>query len=102
MLLTFFMYTWVLRRRMALTFDKEAFWKSLVSSVVMIIPLIVIQNVWSSTYLLPLYMGLAALVYIVMLRILKAARQSDVDLIKLYLGKRLEFLVKPFEVFLLG
>ena len=102
MLLTFFMYTWVLRRRMTLTFDKEAFWKSLLSSLVMITPLIVIQNVWSNTYLLPLYMGLAALVYIVMLRILKAARQSDVDLIKLYLGKRLEFLVKPFEVFLLG
>jgi len=102
MLLTFIISTWVLRRKMNLTFDKEAFWKSLVSSLVMITPLIVIQNVWSNAYLLPLYMGLGALVYIVMLRILKAARQSDIDLIKLYLGKKLEFLAKPLEFFLLG
>jgi O-antigen/teichoic acid export membrane protein len=102
LLFTFFTYIWVLRRKMALTFDKEAFWKSLVSSLVMITPLIVIQNIWSSTYALPIYMGLGALTYIVMLRVLKAVRQSDVELIKLYLGKRLEFLVKPFEFILLG
>jgi O-antigen/teichoic acid export membrane protein len=101
LLFTFVVYTWVLRRRMNLSVDKEAFWKSLVSSLVMITPLLVIQNIWSNAYLLPVYMGLSAVVYIVMLRILKAVRQSDVDLIKLYLGKRLEFLVKPFEVFLL-
>ena len=102
LLFTFFIYIWVLRRRINLSVDKEAFWKSLVSSVVMITPLIAIQNVWSNTYLLPIYMGLGALTYIVMLRILKATRQSDIDLMKLYLGKRLEFLVKPFEVVLLG
>jgi O-antigen/teichoic acid export membrane protein len=102
MLLTFIMYMWILRRKINLAFDREAFWKSLVSSLVMITPLIVIQNIWSNAYLLPIYMGLGALVYIVMLRTLKAVRQSDVDLMKLYLGKRLEFLVKPFEAILLG
>jgi len=102
MLSTLIIFTWVLRRKMRLTYDKEAFWKSLVSSLVMIAPLVVLQNVWSNTYLLPLYIGLAAVVYIMMLRILKAIRQSDIDLVKLYLGKRLEFLAKPFEVFLLS
>lgn len=102
LLSTLFTYTWVLRRKMNLTFDKEAFWKSFVASLFMITPLIVVQNLWSNTYLLPIYIGLGALAYIVMLRILKAIRQSDVELLKLYVGKRLEFLVKPFEVFLLG
>ncbi len=68
----------------------------------MITPLMVIQNLWSSTYLLPIFMVLGILLYATMLRILKAIKQSDVDLIKLYLGKRLEFLVKPFEVLLLS
>jgi len=102
MVLTFLVFMWVLRGRINVTFDKEALWKSLVSSIAMTILLIFIQNLWNSASLLPLYLGLGAFAYLAMLRVLKATKQSDIELLRRYVGRRLEFAVKPLEMFLLS
>jgi O-antigen/teichoic acid export membrane protein len=91
---------WVLRKKINLKLDKEAFWKSLLSSAIMAVVVGGVEHLWYDTYLLPFYLMLGAFVYLGMLRILKASRDKDIELLRLYLGKRFEFLMKPIEFFL--
>lgn len=91
---------WIIQKKIDVSFDKEAFWKSLFSSVVMFVTLTSVGYFWSNTSLLPVYMVLGLLIYLGMLRILRTAREEDITLLKSYLGKRFNFLAKPIEVLL--
>jgi len=75
-------------RLFALNFDFEALWKSWVASSVMAVAVLVFQFLIYSKYLLPLYVLLGCLVYLAMLRILRALRAHDVHLAKAFVGKR--------------
>jgi hypothetical protein len=44
-----------------------------------------------SRYLVPAYVGCGVVVYVVMLRLLKAIRQEGIQLIRDYLGPKLTF-----------
>jgi O-antigen/teichoic acid export membrane protein len=96
-------YLWVIRKKINLKLDKDAIWKSIASSTVMAIALMAFQAfIGYQEYMLLPYIGGGILIYLLMLRTMKAIRQGDVELVKLYVGRRLEFFIKPFEFFLLA
>ena len=94
--------TIVLRRRIRVSFDVEAFWKCLVSSVVMAAVVLFAQAYYYSKYLLPAYVALGGLVYFAMLLLLRAVKPQDVQLLREYLGSRFRFIVKPLEWLVTG
>jgi hypothetical protein len=55
-----------------------------------------------SRILLPAYMVLGAVVYLILLRMLKAVRRHDVELIERYLGPRLGFASRLLGTILVG
>jgi O-antigen/teichoic acid export membrane protein len=93
-MLTGFTLTVVLsRRQMKLSLDLEAFLKSFVAGMGMVLVVWLAQQVSYSRLLLPAYVVLGTFMYLVGLRLLKAIHQADVELAKQVLGKRYEFLV---------
>jgi O-antigen/teichoic acid export membrane protein len=91
---------WILRKKINLKLDREAFTKGLLSSITMAILIGGVEYFWYNIYLLPLYLVIGTLAYLGMLRILKASKDKDIQLLRLYLGKRFGFLMKPIEFFL--
>ena len=89
--------TIVLRRRISVGFDVEAFWKGLVSSVVMVAAVLLAQAHYYSKYLLPAYVTLGGLVYFSLLLLLRALKTQDVQLLREYLGSRFRFFVELLE-----
>jgi O-antigen/teichoic acid export membrane protein len=84
----------VLRRRISVEFDTEAFWKSLVSSGVMATVVLLFQTYYYSKYLLPAYVVVGGFIYLSMLFVLRAIRAQDVQLLDEYLGPRLRFITR--------
>jgi O-antigen/teichoic acid export membrane protein len=81
----------VLRRKNAVSIDLTTLWKTLVAGGVMAGVLVLVQMVFYSSFLLPAYVVLGLMVYLAVLRVLKAVRQHDIELIHKYLGTRLSF-----------
>lgn len=102
MLLSLALSIWFLKKKINLAFDREALWKSLTAGLVMAAAVGILEFLWYNNYLLPLYILVGGLTYLIMLRVLHAARKADIQLIKQYLGKRLEFLTNPIGSFLLS
>jgi O-antigen/teichoic acid export membrane protein len=88
----------VLNRKKAVSLDVEAIWKSSVAGIVMAGVLGLSQMIVYSKLLLPIYVILGGITYLVMLRRLKAVKKFDVDLIREYLGSRLGFVVRVLEL----
>jgi O-antigen/teichoic acid export membrane protein len=81
-----------LKRMRAMRVDLEMAWKSLVASAVMAVAVIVIQMIVYSRLLLPVYILFGAFVYLILLRVLNAVKQHDIELVDRYLGSRLAFI----------
>jgi len=80
-------------RLFAISFDFEALWKSWVASSVMASTVLGFQFLLYSKYLLPLYVLAGSMVYLVMLKFLKAVRAHDVHLIRaLFSGRWAHFI----------
>jgi len=77
--------------------DKEAFLKSLASSSVMAVVVLFIQSMWMSKYLLPLYISVGGIVYLLMLRLLGAVVKEDLELLRRLLPKRISFVASALE-----
>ena len=94
----------ILRRMRLLTvgFDFQALWKSWVASSGMAVVVLAIQLLSYSKYFLPLYVLVGGAVYLVLLRLLKAVKPEDFDLVKAFAGERLERLVGWMKPFLLS
>jgi len=73
----------------AVAFDFEALWKSWAASSVMAVAVLGSQFFLYSKYLLPLYVLLGGVVYLVMLRFLRAVKAHDVRLIRALFSGRL-------------
>jgi len=86
-----------LRNKIRLSFDLEAFWKSLLASIVMALAVYDIQALYYSKFYLPIYILIGGVIYLAMLRVTNAIRPEDVRLTKEYLGPRFSPLVKRFE-----
>jgi O-antigen/teichoic acid export membrane protein len=90
----------VLKRIHAMRIDVEMVWKSLIAGVVMAAVLILVQMAVYKTILLPGYILLGAIVYMIGLRGLKALRRHDIDLIEEYLGARLGIIARLLGIIL--
>jgi O-antigen/teichoic acid export membrane protein len=75
-----------LKRMNAVSIDLEALWKTLVAGGVMAGVLVIVQMMFYSSFLLPAYVVLGLIVYLATLRLLKAVRAHDIELIRKYLG----------------
>jgi len=84
----------VLRRKKAVSIDLTTLWKTLVAGGVMAGAIVLVQMVYYSWILLPAYVVLGGIIYLAALRILKAVREHDIELIRRYLGSRLGFVSK--------
>jgi O-antigen/teichoic acid export membrane protein len=84
-------------KKVKLELDNEAIVKSLIAGVIMAAAVMVMQVPMYSKFLLPLYMVGGGIVYLLTLRVLKAARTEDIDLIRKYLGNRMNFIVNAIS-----
>jgi len=91
----------VLSRKMKLQTDLEATGKSLFASALMAVVVAAIQIPLYNKLLLPVYVLVGLVVYVLMLRLLKAVKQHDIDLIRDYLGHRLDFATNTLSWILL-
>lgn len=90
MLINFVLTLALAGRRIRLSFDLEALWKSSAASIAMAIAVWLAQYVSYNRDLLPAYALLGGVVYLAGLRLLKAIHASDVHLAKQFLGRRYE------------
>jgi len=80
-----------LRKKLSLRLDLGIMSKTLAACVVMAAIVMGVQIPFYSQYLLPLYMVIGAVVYLTALRVLKAVKQEDIDLLRKYFGHKLRF-----------
>jgi len=91
---------YTLRRVFGLHFDPDAFKKSLVGSTVMAIAVGLLQFVWLDGRLLPLYVFVGGLFYVLMLRFLNALNNEDVKLLHEFMPKYFGGVIDTFARFL--
>jgi len=77
---------------MGLHVDSEAYLKSLIGSAVMAGVVMVAEVYWTGRYLLPVYILIGGTVYLVMLRLLRAVKQRDIELVRQFLPFRVGLL----------
>jgi O-antigen/teichoic acid export membrane protein len=76
-------------------FDREAVWKAVVASATMAIPLLMLQEWNSSLMVLPGYIVLGAVTYLLVIKALKGMNQEDFSLLEQALPQRLKWIMKP-------
>jgi O-antigen/teichoic acid export membrane protein len=81
----------ILRRRIRLQLDLHAIVKSLIAGGIMASIVTIIQIPMYSRFLIPAYALVGAVTYLIMLRLLRAIGNEDIDLIRKYFGARLAF-----------
>jgi O-antigen/teichoic acid export membrane protein len=93
MLVGFALTLALVRREIRVSFDLEAFWKSMVAGAGMVIAVWLAEYAAYSRYLLPEYILVGGVAYFAGLRLLRAIDPSDIQLVKQFLGKRYDPLV---------
>jgi O-antigen/teichoic acid export membrane protein len=91
----------VLKRKNAVRIDLETLWKTLVAGGLMAVVLVLVQMFFYGPLLLPAYIVLGGIIYFAALRMLKAVREHDIELIRKYLG-RLAFVSKVLGAILVA
>jgi O-antigen/teichoic acid export membrane protein len=79
----------LLWRKIRLQFDLPNIVKTLIAGSMMALVVALVELVAYSKFLLPLYGLVGVIVYLVMLRLLKAVNKADIDLLQRFLGNRL-------------
>ncbi len=85
LLLTMFFLSKIVRIKI----DKKAMFKALISSIIMAVVVLAVQQVRYSLVLFPVYVFIGAAVYIGCIRFLKVFNESDVQLLGQIVGKRI-------------
>lgn len=80
----------ILKKKMGLQVDFRTVAKTCVAGVTMALVIGAVEWVKYSKFLLPLYVLVGAMMYLLMLRLLKAVDSSDLSLLRRFLGRRLE------------
>jgi len=83
--LTIFMVS----RKMALQVDTIAVAKNLFAGTIIAVVLVAIQLIIYSKFLLPAYVLIGAVMYLILLRLLRAVHPADLSLLRGFLGPRL-------------
>jgi len=97
MAISFILTIIALRTRMPIEFDKEAVWKGWTAALVMFAIVWLVEQMYFSPYLLPFYVLVGGVTYVGSLRILKAVKKSDVQLIRNLVGKHVGPMVDVLE-----
>jgi len=92
-MVSFMLTLTLVRCHIRLSFDLDALWKSFAASTAMAIIVWLTQYVFYSRLLLPAYIIVGAVTYLIGLRLLRALRPADIQLGIQFLGKRYEPLV---------
>jgi len=97
MVISFIFTIYALRRRMPIEFDREALWKGWTAVIVMFVIVALIQQMYFSLYLLPAYILVGGIVYVITLKLLKTVNQNDIMLIRNLMGKRATSIANVLE-----
>ncbi len=89
MILTLIFMVGATRRKLRLRIDTQALWKSWLAGLIMAGVLIVVQLIAKSAVLIPIYVVLGMLVYMLSLRMLRAVVDRDLEFLKRFLGNRI-------------
>jgi O-antigen/teichoic acid export membrane protein len=89
--------TVILRRRMKLRFDLSAYGHTWVAAILMAVAVVAFEAVFYSKFLLPLYVVVGGVVFILCLRFLHAVKIEDLDLLSNFLGRRTRFIGNLLE-----
>jgi len=79
----------ILRRKMTLDLDLHTVAKTFIAGTVMAGVLLGVQLIYYNKFMLPAYILLGGVVYLLMLRLLKTMSLEDMNLLRSFLGKRL-------------
>lgn len=94
---------YVLKRTLGATFDKEALWKGLTASVLMVIVVMLVEELIFDAnlllFLLLFYIAVGIMVYSVSLIALKAIKKSDIERLRDYLPGKLKGLASWLDRF---
>lgn len=90
------------KRRIELQLDVRMIAKTMISGATMAAALLVVQLVRYSKFLLPSYVLVGCMVYILMLRLLKVVNSSDLELLNDFVGKRLSLFARILSWMLLA
>ena len=88
MLLSLVLTWYFVRRKITVKLDSQAILKSLVASGAMAMVMEALQLFYYSRFLLPVYLLIGALAYLLAMRALKAMSTADIDLLQRTLGPR--------------
>jgi O-antigen/teichoic acid export membrane protein len=92
----------VLKSKIGLQLDLTMIAKTMLSGATMAAALFMVQLARYSKFLLPLYVLVGGIVYIMMLRLLKVVHTSDLELLDDFLGKRLSLFARILSWMLLA
>jgi O-antigen/teichoic acid export membrane protein len=81
----------ILSRILKLRFDTTAFVHAWLASIIMAGVVLVVEVVFYSKYLLPIYVVLGGAVFLVVLRLMRAVKPEDIELLSGFLTPRLRF-----------
>jgi len=84
----------VLRRIMKLQFDMKAYQSAWLAGLVMGVVVLGAQQIFYNKYLLVLYVGLGALVFLFAMRQLRTVTREDIDLLSDFLGPKMKFITR--------
>ena len=97
MIVSLVLTIFVLRKRIPIRFDNGAIWRSWAAALVMFGVVWFVGRIHFSSYLLPLYVVVGTIVYVVVLKLLRAVNKNDVRLIRSLLGERATVIVNIIE-----
>jgi O-antigen/teichoic acid export membrane protein len=89
MLLSLLLTLYFVRREIAFKFDSKAILKSILASGGMALVMEALQLLYYSRFLLPVYLLVGLLAYLLGMRALKAVSAADIDILRRTLGPRL-------------
>lgn len=93
MVITFVLTVVVLRKHVSVEFDKEAMWKGWIAAFIMMLVVWLVEHLFFSRYLVPLYVIVGGVVYVLALRIMKVVNEKDIQLLRDFMGERMAPLV---------
>jgi len=95
-LVMFGLGVYAIRKLIRVSFDLEALWKGSVASIIMAVTVVLYQGLEKFTpklyYLIPIYVVVGTVVYVLSLVLLRAVKKQDIELIHDYLPKGLKWI----------
>ena len=86
-----------LRKMLKLRFDMKAYRSAWIASLLMAAAVLISQMFFYSKYLLPAYVVIGGIVFVLALRSLHAINQEDIELMSDFLGPKRQFVVKALR-----